>query len=51
MCSRTRLLFATLEMKMWVAERADQIELFYLPSYNPELNLDERLNADLKHAI
>ena len=25
--------------------------MFYLPSYSPELNTDERLNADLKHAI
>jgi hypothetical protein len=28
-----------------------QIEVFYLPSYSPELNLDERLNGDLKQAI
>ena len=27
------------------------IEVFYLPSYSPELNPEERLNADLKHAI
>ena len=27
------------------------IEVFYLPSYAPELNPDERLNADMKHAI
>ena len=38
-------------VKAWVAERADKIELFYLPSYSPELNPEERLNADLKHAI
>lgn len=38
-------------VKAWVAERAEQIELFYLPSYSPELNPEERLNADLKHAI
>ena len=38
-------------VKAWVAERKSQIELFYLPSYSPELNPDERLNADLKHAI
>jgi len=25
--------------------------LFYLPSYSPELNPEERLNADLKQAI
>ena len=29
----------------------DKVEAFYLPSYSPELNPDERLNADLKHAL
>lgn len=38
-------------VKAWVGERMDRIELFYLPSYSPELNPEERLNADLKHAI
>ena len=38
-------------VKAWVAKRAKRIELFYLPSYSPELNPEERLNADLKHAI
>lgn len=38
-------------VKAWVADRKDQIELFYLPSYSPELNPEERLNADLKHTI
>jgi len=38
-------------VKTWLAQRSDQIEVFYLPSYSPELNTDERLNADLKHAI
>lgn len=37
--------------KAWVAERQDKIELFYLPSYSPELNPEKRLNADLKQAI
>jgi transposase len=35
-------------VKAWVAEHQDQIELFYLPSYSPQLNPEERLNADLK---
>ncbi len=35
----------------WLEEHKDKIEVFYLPSYSPELNPDERLNADLKHAI
>ena len=38
-------------VKAWVAERKDQIELFYLPSYSPQLNPEERLNADLKQAM
>lgn len=38
-------------VKAWAEERKDKIELFYLPSYSPELNPEERLNADLKHAI
>ena len=38
-------------VKAWLETRKDQIEIFYLPSYSPELNPDERLNADLKHAI
>lgn len=38
-------------VKAWVAERLAKIELFYLPSYSPELNPEERLNADLKHVI
>ena len=35
----------------WLAERKAQIEVFHLPSYSPELNPDEGLNADLKHAV
>jgi transposase len=27
------------------------IELFYLPSYSPQLNPEERLNADLKQEM
>lgn len=38
-------------VKAWVAEHQDKIELFYLPSYSPELNPEERLNADLKQAL
>lgn len=37
--------------KAWAAERKNKIELFYLPSYSPELNPEERLNVDLRHAI
>ena len=34
--------------KALVAQRNDQIELFYLHSYSPQLNPEERLAADLK---
>ena len=32
----------------WLAERAEQIRVFRLPSYSPELNPDELLNQDVK---
>jgi transposase len=35
----------------WLAERKEQIEVFPLPPYSPELNPDEGLNADLKQAV
>lgn len=35
----------------WLADKKDKIEVFYLPRHGPELNPDEQLNADLKHAI
>ena len=35
----------------WVAEHHNQIELFYLPRYSPELNPDEYLNNDLKGGV
>ena len=38
-------------VKAWVAEHSAQIELFYLPSYSPQLNPEERLNADLKQEM
>ena len=38
-------------VKEWLGRNSQQIEVFYLPSYSPELNPDERLNADLKHTI
>lgn len=38
-------------VKKWLEENREMIEVFYLPSYSPELNPDERLNADLKHEI
>ena len=38
-------------VKKWVKEHNDQIELFFLPSYSPELNPDEYLNCDLKDGV
>lgn len=38
-------------VKAWFEENSDKMEAFYLPSYSPELNPDERLNADLKHTL
>jgi transposase len=39
------------EVEAWLAEHADEIELFYLPRYSPELNPDEYLNNDLKQTL
>ena len=38
-------------VRTWLTAHADAIAVFYLPSYSPELNPDECLNADLKHAV
>jgi transposase len=35
----------------WLAEHRAEIEVHYLPSYSPELNPDEGVNADLKQAV
>lgn len=37
--------------KAWFEEHRDAIEVFYLPSYSPELNPDEYLNCDLKVGV
>jgi hypothetical protein len=37
--------------KAWLAKHVDEIEVFYLPSYSPELNPDEYLNCDLKAGV
>lgn len=38
-------------LQPWLAERLDRIELFFLPSYSPELNPVEVANADLKKNV
>jgi transposase len=35
----------------WLEAHRSEIELHYLPSYSPELNPDEGVNADLKQAL
>src|SRR3954454_18970562 len=35
----------------WLADKKDQIEVFYLPKYTPERNADEYLNCDVKTNI
>jgi transposase len=35
----------------WLADKTDQIEVFYLPKYAPERNPDEYLNCDVKTNI
>ena len=38
-------------VKEWLEANKENIEVFYLPSYSPELNPDEYLNGDLKRKI
>jgi transposase len=38
-------------VKEWLAAHAKMIQVFYLPSYSPELNPDEYLNCDLKAGV
>jgi len=35
-------------VKQWIEEHHEQIELFFLPAYSPDLNPDEYLNQDYK---
>src|SRR3954453_4751737 len=38
-------------VREWLARHKAQIEVFHLPSYSPELNPDEGLNASLKQHV
>lgn len=38
-------------VRQWLAEHEQQIELFYLPSYSPQLNPAEYLNCDVKQGV
>ena len=37
--------------KNWLNNHKEQLEIFFLPSYSPELNPDEYLNCDLKVGV
>lgn len=39
------------KVRTWLADHPDRIELHFLPSYSPELNPDELVNADLKRSL
>jgi len=39
------------KVKEWLEGKEKKIEVFYLPSYSPELNPDEYLNGNLKNKI
>ena len=39
------------KVKEWLEANKEKIEVFYLPSYSPELNPDEYLNGNLKNKI
>lgn len=41
----------TPEVDAWVADHQDQIQVFYLPVYSPELNPVEYLNGDMKATV
>jgi transposase len=38
-------------VREWLAKQEERLKVFYLPSYSPELNPDECLNADLKQVV
>jgi transposase len=38
-------------VKTWTEKNTEAIEIFFLPSYSPEINPDEYLNNDLKSGI
>lgn len=38
-------------VRKWLESRSERIELFFIPSYSPELNPDEYLNRDLKRNV
>ena len=41
----------SVKVHQWLVDKSERIELFFLPSYAPELNPDEYLNADFKASM
>ena len=39
------------KVREWLEKHASLIELFFLPTYSPELNPDEHLNCSLKAQV
>lgn len=39
------------QVQVWIDEHVEQIEVFFLPRYSPELNPAEYLNSDLKQEV
>lgn len=39
------------DVKEWLEKNKERIEVYYLPSYSPEINPDEYLNNDLKQNL
>lgn len=39
------------KVREWLEGKEEKIEIFFLPSYSPELNPDEYLNNDLKQGV
>ncbi len=50
-CAQTIWAYITVSGQGVAGPQFAQMEVFYLPSYSPEQNPDERLNASLKQAI
>ncbi|MFH2024372.1 MAG: IS630 family transposase, partial [bacterium] len=40
-----------IHVREWLEGKEDELEIFFLPSYSPELNPDEYLNNDIKQGI
>lgn len=38
-------------VRAWAARHHDEIKIFYLPAYSPELNPDELVNCDHKLGV